>query len=286
MIALSVHILKALGLANFKLKINSLGTVEDKEKLFKLLREQLKPELSHLCDDCQQRFTRNVFRILDCKNAACKGIVAKLKLSNQHLSQESLGYFEQVQKNLEELEISFEASPTLVRGLDYYNHTVFEISDASLGSQDALGAGGRYNNLVQELGGPQADAIGFALGIERILLANDQQQAASQALDIFIVALDDNALKAAFGYLAALRRKFLESKEHFSADMSYRLASMKSQMRLADKKGARHVVILGENEIKQGAVTIKEMKTGKQEQFSINEISSVVEMLMRHQKGN
>lgn len=172
-IALCVSLLTAYGLPEqqFQLKLNTLGSIQDKESFSLFLRQQLKSHLQALCPDCQNRFERNVFRILDCKNRDCRSVVVSLKLDHSYLSDESRQYFAQVCEILESLHIKYEINQTLVRGLDYYTHTVFEIACPALGSQDALGAGGRYSDLVAQLGGPQVDAIGFALGVERILLA-------------------------------------------------------------------------------------------------------------------
>ncbi len=171
-IALSVNLLKEMGLSEeqFKLKLNTLGSREDKENFSKFLREKLAPHKAKLCEDCQNRFERNVFRILDCKNRDCRSIVAGLQLDHSYLSETSQKYFHDVREALDSLNVKYEVAMSLVRGLDYYTHTVFEISCPALGSQDALGAGGRYGGLVQDLGGSaQVDAIGFAVGIERII---------------------------------------------------------------------------------------------------------------------
>src|SRR3989338_3715516 len=295
-IALSVHLLTSFGLKDLKLKINSLGTKEDKEKFFGLLREQLRKNISSLCEDCQQRFERNVFRILDCKNEGCKRIVAGLSLGQTHLSKFSQDYFSEVKKALELWNVPYKVSPTLVRGLDYYTHTVFEISHEALGSQDALGAGGRYNGLVGELGGNNVGAIGFALGMERILLVKSKE-AVKSSLEVFIVyhkesmelnytkssaespqeytnqhakefgaLMESKAYKEAFVLLNNIR------KVGISADMSYFPASMKSQMRLANKLGARQVVIIGEDELKEKVVMLKDMEKGTQEKVGWNSV--------------
>ena len=277
MIALSVHLLKNVGLASeqFHLKLNTLGSTEDKENFSKFLREQLQTHLKELCPDCQNRFERNVFRILDCKNRDCKSVVARIQLDHSYLSSESRKYFVDVCEALNSLNIKFEISMTLVRGLDYYTHTVFEISCPALGSQDALGAGGRYSGLVSQLGGPKVDAIGFALGMERVLLALGKARGEDKPVDVFFVSLDEASLKQNFILSHAVREADL------SAGMSYGLASMKSQMRLADKMKARYVIILGQNELDKGVVTIKNMENGNQEQISLKDSSKIVEILRK-----
>lgn len=273
-IALSVNLLKGCGLTQFKLKINTLGTPENKQAFYELLKRKLQPKISELCEDCQQRFERNVFRILDCKNEKCKGIVRQTHFGREWLSQESQNYFTTVKQALAMLNIVFEEDPYLVRGLDYYTHTVFEISDSSLGSQDALGAGGRYNNLVSELGGPPVDAVGFALGMERILLAQQgKNKPVDPMIDVFIIAMDELYVQNAFLLLQEVRRC------HFSADMSYRGGSLKSQMRLANKLSARYVMILGEDEIKNHEITLKNMQNGMQEKVARNSIQEKLNKL-------
>jgi len=263
-IALNVNLLKAFGLKDFELKINTLGFQEDKEKLSKNLRKLLKSKLSDLCNNCQQRFERNVFRILDCKNKTCRTIVSGLKIDHSHLSDESRAYFSQVREALDSLNTQYSVRCDLVRGLDYYTHTVFEIAGLGLGSQDALSAGGRYDSLVGELGGPDVPAMGFALGIERILLAMPKsQQAVAAPLSTYIIALDERAFKRAFLILNILRNVGI------SSDMSYRFGSMKSQMRQADKIGSRSVIIMGESESERGIVTLKDMETSNQEEIKI-----------------
>lgn len=276
-IALAVEILKAAGLAReqFQLKLNTLGSTEDKENFSKYLRQELASHLSQLCPDCQNRFERNVFRILDCKNRDCKNVVAKIELNHSYLSQESRAYFSEVCQALDSLTVKYEVSMTLVRGLDYYTHTVFEISCPALGSQDALGAGGRYSGLVSQLGGPPVDAIGFALGMERVLLALGKETAQDKAIDAFFVSLDEISLKRNFIISQQIRQA------GFSATMSYRLASMKSQMRLADKMHARYVIILGQDEINQGVVTLKNMADGNQKQISLENVGEIIEILKK-----
>ena len=293
-IALSMQMIRVLGLDKAKLKINTLGSVADKNNFAKHLRGQLEPHLKELCEDCQNRFERNVFRILDCKNLYCKQVVQKIDLSDSYLSSESRTYFEEVKTTLKGLGVQFEQSPQLVRGLDYYTHTIFEITDSSLGSQDALGAGGRYNDLVRQLGGPAVDAVGFALGIERILLAISKDlstvDTVSSSLDAYLIPLDELSLKTALAYLENLRLAVYDFKmqnkilKNFSVDMGFRLTSLKSQMRTAHDRKARFVMILGENELKREIITLKDMANGAQEEVSLKEINAMAKRLVEGNK--
>ncbi len=276
MIGLSIELLKALGVAEYTLKINTLGSVEDKKRFSEMLRGLLISEQSKLCPTCQERLERNVFRILDCKNKECQVVVQGLELGTSFLSEDSQKYYAQVKEALRNLNICFQEVPTLVRGLDYYTQTVFEITSVSLGSQDALGAGGRYDGLIEELGGSsQVDGIGFSLGIERIILAQKQSLDVQkeQGIDAFIVTLDAPSFEKGFGLLNLLRQNNIVS------DICYKGSSLKSQMRLADKMAARYVVLLGQDEIAKAVVTLKNMATGDQEQIPLDRVVARIKEL-------
>ncbi|HNV23505.1 MAG TPA: histidine--tRNA ligase [Candidatus Omnitrophota bacterium] len=257
-IALAINLLKSFGLKDFKLKINTLGNLEDKENFSKILREKLKSYLIDLSEYSKSRYERNVFRILDSKEESDKEIIKKIKLDYSFLSSESQRKYDIVKSALKDIGIKFEEDICLVRGLDYYNYTVFEITDDSLGSQNALGAGGRYNNLVGSLGGESRidiGGVGFSLGIERILLA---LQANSEnyrpKLDVYLAPLDDKSYKEAFQVLNSLRKKGI------SCEMNYLQQSLKNQMRAADKSGALGAIIFGEEELKTRQVVLKIMR--------------------------
>jgi histidyl-tRNA synthetase len=269
MISLSVELLKAFGVEGFKLRINSLGSASDKANFALWLREELKGRIDHLSDESKMQYERNVFRLLDSKDAACQAVIKDLKIGTRHLSQGGLSYFDEVRKGLDRLGVSYEVSSHLVRGLDYYTHTVFELSYAGLGAQDALGAGGRYNGLIEQLGGgdsrfpEQAGAIGFALGMERILLALELQgesPSLSYSVDVFIVTGKRDFEPMAFSLLHALR------SQGISAQMDYGHGRpLKKQMEQANKLNASFVLILAEEEVKESKAALKDMRTGRQE---------------------
>lgn len=266
MIALAVNILKSLGVNDFKLKINSLGSAEDKQHFAQWLRDELRGKIEHLSDLCKDQYERNVFRLLDSKDEACREVIGRLDIGTRHLSESGRAYFERVRAGLDCLGIDYEVSAQLVRGLDYYTHTVFEISCAKLGAQDALGAGGRYNGLIEQLGGgdrrfPQTiGAIGFALGMERILLALEAQGAAVKArrsLDVFVVSGKPEREQEMFLRVDHLR------KNGIAADMDFGGGrALKKQFEQADRLGARFVVILNE---KDDGLVVKNMTTGDQQ---------------------
>jgi len=267
-IALAMHLLSEMGVAKPFLRINSLGSTEDKANISAWLRGEFAKHKTELCDDCQVRFERNVFRVLDCKKEGCRKVVA-LIVKNLPLSPESQQYFDKVQTALKSIGIAFEVSPHLVRGLDYYTHTVFEITAEGLGSQDAIGAGGRYNGLVHELGGNEKmdyGAIGFALGIERILLAQGTSAPVASGINAFVIAMKEDYQPQAFLLLQQLR------DADISADMTFAGGSMKSQMGKANKANAKFTLILGEDEVKNNTLTVKDMQVGQQETVDIKNI--------------
>ncbi|MDD3374800.1 MAG: histidine--tRNA ligase [Candidatus Omnitrophica bacterium] len=274
-ISLAMNLLASFGVKDATLKINSLGTPEDKEKFAQALREQLKDKKSSLCENCQQRFDRNIFRVLDCKNRDCKKEIEALEIKSSYLSKESQEYYNDVKKALAGIGVAYQETPDLVRGLDYYTGVVFEITSQSLGSQDALGAGGRYNGLVEQLGGTKGvDAVGFSLGIERILLAINETAQQEISTDVCLVALDENAFEKAFSILNELRASGVKS------DIVYRAASVKAQMRTANKTGAKYVLILGQDEISKGIITLKNMQIGEQEEIQISKIVEFIKSIL------
>ncbi len=275
-LALCMHLLKEFGVKGPRLLINSLGSQADKEHVSTWLREQFASRRESLCPDCQSRYERNVFRVLDCKNPACKQVVNSIMGDGKGLplSPESIAYFEQVKASLTDLGIAFTVAPHLVRGLDYYTHTVFEITAEGLGSQDAVGAGGRYSGLVHQLGGSEKTAfgaIGFALGIERLLLASGQTQPVEQTIDAYVIAMDQAYQPKAFAILQSLRNSGI------SADMSYNASSMKSQMSRANKLTAKFALIIGEEEIKNNTVAVKDMRAATQEVIAQQDVVKYLE---------
>mgnify|MGYP001446287612 CR=1 FL=1 len=264
-IALAEHLLKNAAIENFKIKINSLGCPKDKEKLVLELRAALKNSLE-LCADCQERVKRNVLRVLDCKNETCQKIVRELKLKTAHLCPECVENFEEVKTGLNNLAIPFQVEPYLVRGLDYYNRTVFEITQAGLGSQDAIGAGGRYDNLIPELGGPDLGGLGFAFGVERLLLAAKNIPANPGNNLVYLISLGPGAKSAGSKILDSLR------KNGISGDTDYLNRSLKGAMRAANDARAKYVLILGDDELKKNVITLKDMSSGTQKELLLENL--------------
>ncbi|MFA5005202.1 MAG: histidine--tRNA ligase [Candidatus Omnitrophota bacterium] len=270
-IALARELLDNFSVSGYKIRINSLGCSKDKETLSKNLKDALKDKADKLCEDCQKRLKINVLRILDCKNEPCRQIVDTLKLENKHLCPDCLEHFNTVLSGLDLLGIPYKIDHSLVRGLDYYNRTVFEITHQELGSQDAIGAGGRYNNLVKELGGPDIGAIGFAFGIERVLLVSKLTEAEKkEAKLVFLITLGKAARAKGISILSDIR------KMGIPCDTDYEEKSLKGCMRKANDLNARMVLILGENELKNNTITLKDMVSGQQKQVALAELEKEV----------
>ena len=265
-ISLANHLLKSFSIEGYKIKINSLGCAKDKKELTQILSKNLKDKLSQLCADCKVRFRKNTLRILDCKNEECVRIVSKLNITDRHLCPECSTHFALVKEGLGALNLEYEVSPYLVRGLDYYTRTVFEITHQDLGSQDAIGAGGRYDNLVSELGGPDVGAIGFAFGTERLLLVSSLKRQASNGNLVYLITLGEAAKKQGLKLLDNLR------KAEITSDMDYENKSLKGALRKANDLGAHFVIIIGEDELKKDVVTLKDMVSGEQKEVKQEEL--------------
>ncbi|MDE1920989.1 MAG: histidine--tRNA ligase [Candidatus Omnitrophica bacterium] len=271
-LTLVMHLLQEFHVQGPKLKINSLGSKEDKERISLWLRKEFTKHKNELCEDCQRRYEHNVFRVLDCKNEKCRKIVDSF-VQDLPLSDISRGYFEAVQKALKEAGINFEIAPHLVRGLDYYTHTVFEITAEGLGSQDAVGAGGRYAGLLDDLGGNEKTeygAIGFALGMERILLASGKAQEGPQTIDAFVIETQAEYQFRSFQLLSDLRKNGISATTNFSG------GSMKSLMNQANKANARFALIIGDQEFKDETVSVKNMSTSQQETVALSGIIEIM----------
>ncbi len=268
-VVMGLEYYKYIGLNQVQLRLNSIGCQKPEcRPLFRqLLRDAIKPNLDQYCKTCQARYERNVLRIIDCKNPHCQELSKNLPKSYENLCTECVDHFEKTREALEALGGAYELDHTLVRGLDYYTKTVFEYTHGALGAQSAIGGGGRYDGLVEELGGPSIPGIGFALGIERILIAMEAEDACAcgYPLQVYGVTQGEAAHRAMSGMIARLRAAGL------AADMDYEGRSMKSQMRTANRRQAMCCLILGDEELSNGVITIKNMigETGSQETVSI-----------------
>ncbi|MBI4352338.1 MAG: histidine--tRNA ligase [Candidatus Omnitrophica bacterium] len=259
-----VAFLDRMGVDGYEIRLNHLGTFEERGHLRTALKEYFHSHLGDLCEDCQNRVEKNVFRVLDCKRPACRKIIEKSPPIAGYLSPESKDVFKKVEDALSACGIGYRVDPYMVRGLDYYTQTVFEVSHPKLGAQDALAAGGRYDHLIESLGGMPAGAVGFAAGVERLLMSLPSGSEEISGASFFVATLGEEALKAGFGLLWKLRR------EGVKAVMDFEAKSLKSQLRAADKEKSRYVVILGENELKRESLVLKDMQNGAQEEISLD----------------
>lgn len=269
--ALAMDIYHTLGLKDIKLVLNSLGDKETRDAHRTALIKHFEPSIESFCTDCQKRLQKNPLRILDCKVDQNNPFMATAPSLTNYLTDASRQYFEKVQRYLDILGVPYEIDANLVRGLDYYNHTAFEImSTASgFGAITTLCGGGRYNGLVEQIGGPNIPGIGFALSIERLLLALEAEGVElpiENQLDIFVVALDEEAKLKAAELISSFRAKGL------AADMDYIDRKMKAQMKAADRLAAKHVLVLGETELQEAAVKVKKMATGTEQKVAFHDL--------------
>lgn len=266
LIELAQRILEELKIDGWTIRLNSLGCSSDRQKLKSILRIKLKARLKNLCAECNERYKKNVFRVLDCKNEGCKQVVDTIELRYEdYLCGGCSEHFFIVRKNLERLKINYSLCLTLVRGLDYYSRTVFEITHRGLGAQDAIAAGGRYDRLIAELGGPELGAAGFAFGVERLLLAlGTEFEAVKPTLDIFLATLGNSAKERGFALLQKLR------KARIASETDYEDKSLKGQMRKANDLAVRFVALLGDDELKKQMIILKDMRSGKQEEIGLD----------------
>jgi len=255
--------LEALGIQGFTVHMNSIGDAEDRERFKQALLDFLEPQIGEYCEDCQRRYQRNVFRVLDCKQKECKKRNEKAPAFLDVLGEKSAKHFDEVQQALGALNREFEIDKGIIRGLDYYTHTVFEIRLPSLGARDTIVGGGRYDGLVEELGGPATPAVGFSLGVTGVLLAMGKQGLSEQhlgepACPVFVACLGAEDRNTAFVLAEDLRQAGL------TVDLDFEGRSIKAQLRQAAKRGARVVLILGEDERARNVVQVKDMERSEQ----------------------
>ncbi|WP_243290661.1 histidine--tRNA ligase [Bacillus sp. FJAT-47783] len=271
-ISLAMDLYESLGLKRLKLVINSLGDKESRKAHREALIKHFEGRIDEFCPDCQKRLQQNPLRILDCKKDREHELMTSAPSIQDYLNEESKAYFNKVLAYLESVNIEYEVDPNLVRGLDYYNHTAFEImSNAEgFGAITTLCGGGRYNGLVEEMGGPTTPGIGFALSIERLLAALDAEKVelpTVKGIDCYVVTLGDNAKDYSVSLLKELRNAGI------SAEKDYENKKMKAQFKAADRLHAKYVAVLGDDELDKGVVNVKNMETGHQEEVQLEKLS-------------
>ncbi len=272
-IILAYDFIKQLGLHGVKVRLNSLGDMESRETYQKALKRHFEPHRDTLCNDCKVRIDKNPLRILDCKIDHDHVAVVNAPTPVEYLNETSKKYFVDVITYLNYSGIDYELAPRLVRGLDYYSHTVFEIEAdiEGFGAQNVLGGGGRYQSLVKELGGPDLPGIGFAFGMERLLMAIDCENPnlyEKDQLDVYVLNFGDQLKKEAVKLLHDLRVSGIRS------DMNYTNKSFKSQLKEALKFDAKYIIFFGEDEFNKGYTAVKNTKTETQENVNLDEVVS------------
>lgn len=275
-IALAMSFYESLGLRSLKLVLNSLGDRKSRDRHREALIRHFRSRIDEFCADCQARLEKNPLRILDCKKDRDHELLKKAPSILDYLNEDSKRFFDKVKQYLAAMNIDFTVDPTLVRGLDYYNHTAFEImSEAEgFGAITTLSGGGRYNGLVEEIGGPETPGIGFALSIERLLLALAAEEITlpvEKSLDCFFVAIGDEAKMKTTKLLYDMRLA------GFSADKDYLDKKMKAQFKAADRLQAKYVIVLGEDELARDVASVKEMRTGIQEEVALSALVNYME---------
>lgn len=276
---MAVTVVKALGLKNIQLHINSLGDQESRDAYREALQNHFQPVLNELCHDCQVRYEKNPLRILDCKVDKNHPMMQTAPKTIDYLSDNAKAHFEKVCALLDDLEIDYVVDPNLVRGLDYYSHTVFEIisDDPKLGAGSTVGGGGRYNGLVEELGGPQTPGVGFAFGMERLMIALGDDHDDDEGLDVYIMPLGTEAKDLAMQIMTMLRAN------GFTCDMDQCDRGLKGQFKSADRFHAHFSMIIGEDEVQKEVVNMKCNHTKEQVEVPLE---NIVEFIENHYEGD
>ena len=268
-ISLAKSVLDNIGIKNISLEINSIGCPECRKEYHKALKEYFSANADSLCDTCKDRLDRNPMRILDCKSPVCKKIAENAPVVIDYLCDDCRDHFEKVKANLNAMGIDFKVNPKIVRGLDYYTRTVFEFVSGDIGAQSTICGGGRYDGLIGQMGGPQTPSLGFAMGIERLMMVLSAQNAElpeAPTCDLFIATLGDNAVLKASALCYELR------DEGYKAQTDICGRGLKAQMKYADKIGAKFTLVLGDNEVESGKATLKNMSNSAEKEIALAEI--------------
>lgn len=276
-ILMAMHLFADLGLKDLEVHLNSIGCPVCRDAYRRELLNYLSEHIGNLCNDCQARYLQNPLRVLDCKQEYCREVAQGAPEFGAYLCAECREHFEQVQAYLGDLGIKYQLNPSLVRGLDYYTKTVFEIITRELGAQGTICGGGRYDGLVEECGGQPTPGVGFALGMERLLLTLENtgiKLPGLEPLDVFVASIGAGVQRLSFKILYELRG------QNIRADKDYLGRSLKAQMKQAHRNGARYVVLVGEEELARNVVTLREMETGEQEEVTVEGIGERIGALM------
>jgi len=271
-LALSVEIYRAVGLRRFKVHLNSIGCEQCRPAYRAELGRRLAARRGELCEDCRRRLERNILRILDCKNERCAELAAAMPAMGDYLCDACRAHYAGLKRVLEAHGLAFEEDPRLVRGLDYYTRTVYEIKHPGLGARDTICGGGRYDGLVEQLGGPPTPCVGFAMGVEASILAMDEELGppgdCSTPPQVFVVCFDEGGRERCFELVCALRAAGVR------AEMDFQERSAKAQLRRANRLGSAYCFLIGERELAEGKVLVKQMTDGEQWHVEWHEASA------------
>lgn len=268
-ISLGYDFLTELGITEIQLRINSVGCPDCRRKYRDALKEFLKPRYDELCNTCKDRYERNPMRILDCKSETCKKIVENAPRMLDYLCDDCRNAFEELKTNLTSMGIEYVIDPNIVRGLDYYTKTAFEFVTTKIGAQGTVCGGGRYDHLIEELGGPPIPGVGFGLGIERLIMlmeANDVKFPEESRPEVFIAVMGEAAKAFGLKLCRELRQKGV------IAEMDTLSRNIKGQFKYADRLGAKYTLVIGEDELKKGVVSLKDMAKSEQREIKIETI--------------
>lgn len=268
-ISLAKSVLDNIGIKNISLEINSIGCPECRKEYHKALKEYFSANADSLCDTCKDRLDRNPMRILDCKSPVCKKIAENAPVVIDFLCEDCRDHFEKVKAHLNAMGIDFKVNPKIVRGLDYYTRTVFEFVSGDIGAQSTVCGGGRYDGLIGQMGGPKTPSLGFAMGIERLMMVLSAQNAElpeAPTCDLFIATLGENALLKASNLCRLLR------DEGYKVQTDICGRGLKAQMKYADKIGAKFTLVLGDNEVESGKAVLKNMSNSAEKEIALGEI--------------
>ncbi len=273
-ISLAYNAYRLLGLDDIVVELNSLGDKESRQNYHDALVKYFEPHIHDLCEDCQERFKKNPLRILDCKVDAESSIIKNAPKTLDYLNEESKSRYERLKELLDMMDINYIENTRLVRGLDYYNHTVFEIS---LNGSYALGGGGRYNGLVETLDGPETPAVGFAMGLDRCLLAMEENGVnipINDSIDVYILSVSETEKETACYLTQELRLN------GFITETDTMNKSLKSQFKSVDRFNSKYLIVLNDEELKTNKITIKDNKTKEEESININDLVDYLDMHM------
>ena len=276
-IFLLMHLLQLLGVEKLSLEINSLGCKACRPVFSQAVVEYLKGSENSLCPDCQRRINTNPLRVFDCKVETCASVIAGAPLILNYLCTECSEHFSAVKEYLNDLNLPYEINPKMVRGLDYYTKTAFEVKSGALGAQNSLAGGGRYDGLVSFLGGPEVPGIGFGIGLERLIACLPSSDQNPYRMDIFIAALGTRAQKIAFNLTQELRRRGI------SATMDYSDKSLKSQMKRADKMNSAYTLIFGDQELDENRAQLRDMKTKNQQNLPLDDMLEAITNIFKRE---